>query len=179
MPGYLIVALALLGSVMGDDSGYAAPSNSGYGAPAASYGAPTAPADNYGVPSYGEPTGYTAPAEPAGGDLFNLDKILELVPFFLAVFAAIIIAQLFAPLLGLLFNAKVGLLAPFGNAKIDLINLVLAPLNLALCNIGPPLAVAGTAGAGREAASGFFLNPETIDAATKLFTSAMESKYAV
>jgi hypothetical protein len=170
MPGYLIVALALLGSAMGDD-GYAAPANSGYGAPAASYGAPTAPADNYGVPSYGEPTGYTAPAEPAGGDLFNLDKILELVPFFLAVFAAIIIAQLFAPLLGLLFDAKVGLLAPFGTAKIDLINLVLAPLNLSLCTLNPLAAATG-----RDHASGFSLNPDVLNAATTFLQNAL-NKY--
>lgn len=142
MARLLIIAIALLGAVCADDSGYNAPSAGGYGAPSNGYGAP-ATDDGYGIPtSYEQPTGYqTAPAD-AGGDLFNLDKIIELVPFFLAVFAAIIIAQLFAPLLGVLFDAKVGLLAPFGNAKIDLFNAILTPFNLSLCTI-TPLAVAG------------------------------------
>ena len=58
----------------------------------------------------------------------------------MAVFAAIIVAQLFAPLLGVLFGAKLdlasGLLAPFSAAKIDLINAILSPFNLVLGNVG-------------------------------------------
>merc|ERR1711936_310517 len=101
MAKYLITTLVLAASALADDSSaYAAPQ--GYGAPAAEYAA-----ESYEEPSsyYGEP----AEADAGGFDL-DLSKILELLPLFLAVFAAIIVAQLFAPLLGVLFNAKVGLL---------------------------------------------------------------------
>ena len=176
MARYLVLAFAMIGAAMCDDSGYAAPASS-YGAPS-NYGAPTAPAapsDSYGFTGYEQP-GYTAPAAADdGGDLFNLDKILELVPFFLAVFAAIIVAQLFAPLLGVLFDAKVGLLAPFGNAKIDLINAILTPFNLSLCSVAADgtLSVAGT---GREFSSGFNLSPAVVDTVANLVFSALESK---
>merc|ERR1711973_21365 len=110
---------------------------------------------NYGVPTYGEPSGYGPPAD-AGGDGFNLDKILELLPFFLAVFAAIIVAQLLAPLIGVLFSA------------------VLGPFGLAICNIGPPLTVAGNAGRSNDA-SGFSLNPELVDLITGKLYQAIES----
>lgn len=161
MARFLILAVCLVGAVLADDGylapdqGYAAPNN-GYAAPSG-YNAPTAPQE-YGVPSYDAPE-YGAPEEK---DLFNLDKILELAPFFLAVFAAIIVAQLFGGLFGTLFNAKLGLLAPFGTAKIDLINAVLNPFNLSLCTV-TPLAVAGS---GRSFASGFSLNPELIQLLT-------------
>lgn len=171
MARLLMVAVALVGSVLADDSSYAAPTGS-YGAPAG-YAAPSAPADNYGVPTYGEPSGYGPPAD-AGGDGFNLDKILELLPFFLAVFAAIIVAQLLAPLIGVLFSAKVGLLAPLAGAKLDLINAVLGPFGLAICNIGPPLTVAGNAGRSNDA-SGFSLNPELVDLITGKLYQAIES----
>jgi len=167
MARFLIVALSLVGCALADD-GYAAPS--GYGAPAG-YAAPSASAD-YGVPSYSEPSGYGAPAE-GGNDLFNLDKILELVPFFLAVFAAIIVAQLLAPLLGVFFNAKVGLLAPLANSKIDLFNAILTPFNLAICTTNP-LAVAGT-NAGRNLASGFSFDPELVNMITGKLYQAIES----
>merc|ERR1712158_232800 len=111
-----IAALALLGAVLADGTGHSAP--------AASYGAPS-----YEEPSYGAPDTV---------DGFDLSKILDLLPLFIAVFAAIILAQLIAPLFGVLFNAKVGLLGgiinPFGQAKIDLINLVLVPLGYQICN---------------------------------------------
>merc|ERR1712024_143179 len=129
-----IAALALLGAVLADGTGHSAP--------AASYGAPS-----YDTPSYDAPaTGYAEPS--AAGyesydaadtvDGFDLSKILDLLPLFIAVFAAIILAQLIAPLFRVLFNAKVGLLGgiinPFGQAKIDLINLVLVPLGYQICN---------------------------------------------
>ena len=182
MSAYLILALAVVGTVVADDSGYAAPAAaSGYGAPAQSYGAP---ADTYeqpsyapSAPSYNEPQGY-ADYSDEGTDLFKLDKIVELIPFFLAVFAAIIVAQLFAPLLGMLFDAKLGLLAPFGCAKRDLINLVLAPLNLAICDITDPAAPTTECPAmKRSLASGFFSDSNTINIAQTLFDAAMERKY--
>merc|ERR1711879_487679 len=132
-----------------------APSAGGYAAPAASYETPVA---SYGAPSYdtasydAPATGYAEPSatgyadtyeQPSYGaadtvDGFDLSKILDLLPLFIAVFAAIILAQLLAPLFGVLFNAKVGLLGgilnPFGQAKLDIINAVLVPLGYQICN---------------------------------------------
>merc|ERR1712154_359316 len=128
MAKYLIALVAIVGCAMADDASYAAPSVS-YGAPAASYDAPAAeygaPSEGYGAPSqgydaqeYAAPSGYeyTAAQEDDAG--FDLGKITELLPLFLAVFAAIIVAQLFAPL---------------SDAKVGLINAILAPFNLQLC----------------------------------------------
>merc|ERR1712073_261992 len=123
-----IAALALLGAVLADGTGHSAPAAS-YGAPSYEEPSYAAPAASYGAPSYGA-------ADTVDG--FDLSKILDLLPLFIAVFAAIILAQLIAPLFGVLFNAKVGLLGgiinPFGQAKIDLINLVLIPLGYQICN---------------------------------------------
>merc|ERR1711876_152006 len=129
-----IAALALLGAVLADGTGHSAP--------AASYGAPSyeAPATGYAEPSAAGYESYDAPSYGAADtvDGFDLSKILDLLPLFIAVFAAIILAQLIAPLFGVLLNAKVGLLGgiinPFGQAKIDLINLVLVPLGYQICN---------------------------------------------
>merc|ERR1711879_271560 len=151
-----ITALALLGAVLADGTGHSAPASSygapsyeepSYAAPAASYGAPSydtpsydAPATGYAEPSAAGYESYDAPSYGAADtvDGFDLSKILDLLPLFIAVFAAIILAQLIAPLFGVLFNAKVGLLGgiinPFGQAKIDLINLVLVPLGYQICN---------------------------------------------
>ena len=183
MAKQLLVVLTLVAGVaFADDSGYGAPS--GY-QPSSGYGVPSAPADNYGVPDagYGAPavsyqdpgTGYGAPvAADDGGDLFNLDKILELLPFFLAVFAAILVAQLLAPLL----TALSGLLMPVGNLKIDLINFLLSPLNLAICNTNTnPITLAGTPPNGRSLASGFnFSDPAYVDLLTNTLYEAIKSK---
>jgi len=200
MARYLLVCCALVAAAFADDASYAAPSNS-YGAPAAaapsynapaaqSYGAPAAqsyaapsysapaagydaPADAYGAPSYNEPsTGYGPPADPAN-NIFSLEKLIELIPFFLAVLAAIIIAQIIAPLIALLFNAKLGLLAPLGNAKIGLINSVLSPFGLALCTT-VPLAIAGANG--REFAAEYGLNPEMVEMITNGLAKAYEGE---
>merc|ERR1711876_7776 len=128
-----IAALALLGAVLADGTGHSAPAAS-YGAPSYEEPSYAAPAASYGAPSYDTPS-YDA-ADTVDG--FDLSKILDLLPLFIAVFAAIILAQLIAPLFGVLFNAKVGLLGgiinPFGQAKIDLINMVLIPLGYQICN---------------------------------------------
>ena len=162
-------ALALLGAVLADGGSHHTAS-----APTASYGAPTggyeqpsyeAPAASYAPASYEQPS-YDAPAtgygEPSATgydasysdqsfavqdtvDGFDLSKLLELLPLFIAVFAAIILAQLLAPLFMVLFDAKVGLLAgiinPFGQAKLDIINAIIVPLGYRLTN------AAGTANA--------------------------------
>lgn len=198
MAKYLIASIALVALVSADggshdagghDAGaYAAPSgggayaspSGGYGAPAASYQEPSyqepayAPAE-YAAPDYAAPTYEADAGAVAGGDLFDLSKILELLPLFLAVFAAIIVAQLLGPLLGMLFGAKLGLagglLNPLADIKIDLINTVLAGFGLSLCNIGPPLAVAGTPVAGRS-----LVNADTIDMVARFVGEAFDSE---
>merc|ERR1712088_874015 len=182
MAKYLITTLVLAASALADDSsayaapqgGYAAPAAAyapaaptGYGAPDSGYGAPAA---GYAAESYEEPSSYYGePAEAdAGGFDLDLSKILELLPLFLAVFAAIIVAQLFAPLLGVLFNAKVGLL---GGIKINAINAILAPFGPTLCNVGPPLTQAT---GGRSSASGFNLNKDLVDNAANFLYKAFQ-----
>merc|ERR1711874_956499 len=114
-----IIAVALFGAVMGDGTGhghttpaasaagYAAPADA-YASPAAEYAAPSyeAPAASYGAPTYeqeyaapayeaaptGYDSGYGVPA--AEGLDFDLSQLTELLPLFVAVFAAIIVAQL-------------------------------------------------------------------------------------
>merc|ERR1711981_189939 len=187
MAKYLITTLVLAAYALADDNsayaapqgGYAAPSAAyapsapaGYGAPDSGYGAPAA---EYTSDSYEQPyDSYEADAVD-GGDLFDLSKILELLPLFLAVFAAIIVAQLFAPLLGVLFNAKVGLLGgvlgPLGGIKIGAINAILAPFGLTLCNVGPPLTQAM---GGRSSASGFNLNKDLVDNAANFLYKAFQ-----
>jgi len=188
MAKYLITTLVLAAYALADDTsayaapqgGYAAPSAayapaapSGYGAPDSGYGAPAA---EYTSDSYEQPYDSYEAAADDGGDLFDLSKILELLPLFLAVFAAIIVAQLFAPLLGVLFGAKVGLLAgvlgPLSGIKITAINAILAPFGLSLCNVGPPLAVAT---GGRSSASGFELNQDVLDNAATFLYKAIQN----
>merc|ERR1711981_493742 len=187
MAKYLITTLVLAAYALADDNsayaapqgGYAAPSAayapaapSGYGAPDSGYGAPAA---EYTSDSYEQPYDSYEAAADDGGDLFDLSKILELLPLFLAVFAAIIVAQLFAPLLGVLFNAKVGLLGgvlgPLGGIKINAINAILAPFGLTLCNVGPPLTQAM---GGRSSASGFNLNKDLVDNAANFLYKAFQ-----
>lgn len=180
MARQLIVILAVIvGMALADDSGYGAPSsgyavggNSGYGAPSSPNDGYGAPNDGYGAPTYQETAPSYAPTgvEAEEKDLFNLDKLLELLPFFLAVFAAIILAQLLAPLLAML----PGVFAPFGNVKIDFINLLLSPFALAICNIDGPT-IAGTPPTARMMASGFNLGtPENLDQITNFLFEAVK-----
>jgi len=173
MARYLIAFAAIVGCALADDSAYAAPSVSynqaasgpAYAAPAPEYGAPSdgygAPADAYAPQEYAAPTGYEYEAAQEDGAGFDLSKITELLPLFLAVFAAIIVAQLFAPLLGMLFGAKLdlasGILAPLSTAKIDVINAILAPFSLVLGNVGTC-----TAATGRSLTQGFSMNPDSV-----------------
>jgi len=123
--------LALLAGIVISDgeaqSGYAAP-QSGYGAPSGG-SAYAAPQEAYEYPDYSY-----APAQEDGG----LDigaKLEELLPLFIAVFAAIILAQLLAPLLLQLLTLVVGILPMALSIKAPIINALLAPFSLQLCNI--------------------------------------------
>lgn len=173
MARYLIAFAAIVGCAIADDSAYAAPavsyaSEPAYAAPAAEYGAPDAaygaPDAGYGAPEYAAPSGYeyTAAQEDDAG--FDLSKITELLPLFLAVFAAIIVAQLFAPLLGMLFGAKLdlasGILAPLSSAKIDVINAILNPFNLVLGNNDGTCTPAK--GRGFPSSSSFNVSPDNV-----------------
>jgi len=158
-------ALALLGAVLSAPDGgshHAAPSApaAGYGAPTGGYEQPSyqAPEASYAPATYEQPSYDSTYAEPTATgydasyadqtyaadtvDGFDLSAILELLPLFIAVFAAIILAQLLAPLFAVLFDAKVGVLGgiinPFGQAKLDIINTVfLNPLGYAIGNFPP------------------------------------------
>jgi len=126
----------------GDGGSHHAPAahDSGYAAPADSYGAPTYEQE-YAAPAY-EPTSYeaSAPAYGAPADSldFDLSQLTELLPLFIAVFAAIIIAQLVAPLFGALFGAKValfgGIFNPLGQLKFDAINAILNPFGFSFAS---------------------------------------------
>ena len=93
-----------------------------------------------------------------------------------AVGAAILMAQIFGPLLGGLFGLKAawvgGFLAPLGNLKVQLINVLLAPTGLVICNAGPPLSPF----VGREAPSGFEFDQDKIDLVANMMYNAIKSK---
>jgi len=153
-------ALALLGAVLADGGSHHAPSApaSSYGPPSTGYEQPSyaAPEASYAPASYEEPsyapaTGYAEPtatgydasyADPTFAadtvDGFDLSKLLELLPLFIAVFAAIILAQLLAPLFGVLFGAKLAIFntffQPIGQAKLDILNAILLPMNYVIAN---------------------------------------------
>jgi len=135
----LLVTL-LAGCVLSDggaQSGYGAPS-SGYGAPSGSSGY-AVPQDSYESYDYSN----YAPAQEDGG-LDIGGKLEELLPLFIAVFAAIILAQLLAPLLLQLLTLVVGILPMALSVKAPIINALLAPFQLQLCNTD------GTAFTGRS-----------------------------
>ena len=106
----------------------------------------------------------------------DMSKLLTVLPLLVAVGAAIIVAQVFAPLLGGVFGLKAtavaGFLAPLGTLKVGILNTLLAPTGLTLCNIGPPLAQAS----GREAASGFDFDQDKIDMVANMMYNAIKSK---
>ena len=169
----------LVGCVRSDNpnSAYAAPqASSGYGAPAASpsYAAPAAPSYSApAAPSYAAPsTGYesaapsydysAAPAYEAadnGFGGFDLSGLLPLIPLFLIVLAAIIVAALIAPFIAQLAVIGVGILPMALGIKAPIVNAILLPFGLTLCNKGPPVtAFTGTAVGGRAMAESFGLD---------------------
>merc|ERR1712036_15186 len=105
-------------------AGYGTP-DAGYGTPDVSYGGDTQVSYDYEQQSYEASTG--------GDDLFA--KLGELLPLFIAVFAAIILAQLITQplihLLGLLVMLIPGSLA----LKAPLLNFLLGLFNLQLCQV--------------------------------------------
>merc|ERR1712131_162079 len=117
--------LVVLVAVAADNA--PAASSGGYSAPATGYGAPTgyaAPDDSYGYDQYS----YAPVAEDEG---FGLGKLEELLPLFLIVLAAIILGQLLSPLLAQL----AGILPLALGIKAPIVNAILAPFGLSLCDI--------------------------------------------
>jgi len=175
MARYVVALAAVLGAAFADDAAYNAPSV-GYGAPSSpsvDYGAPQegygAPSTGYDAQEYAAPTGYEYTAAQESGDAFDLSKITELIPLFLAVFAAIIVAQLFAPLISMIFGAKVdlatGILAPLSGAKRGLIDAILAPFGLMLCD------TAGGRSLNLDLSKGFSMDADSV---INLLTKANE-----
>ena len=149
-----------------------------YGAPQDAYGAPAAPEYAAPVAEYDAPApavNYAAVTDTLA-DVMDMSKLLTVLPLLVAVGAAIIVAQVFAPLLGGVFGLKAtavaGFLAPLGTLKVGILNTLLAPTGLTLCNIGPPLAQAS----GREAASGFDFDQDKIDMVANMMYNAIKSK---
>jgi hypothetical protein len=77
---------------------------------------------------YGAPDGGFGVVDDGGKDIYM--QIGKLIPPFIAVFAAIILAQLLAPLM-------MGVLPMALNIKAPLVNTILSPLGLTLCAINP------------------------------------------
>ncbi len=113
-------------------SGYSAPAQSGYGAPAGGYDAPSA-----GYADYDTGYGYeeTAAAPTSSGGLDPLAFIEEFIPLFLVVIAAVIAAGLLGPLFSQLLMLLVALLPGALSIKAPIIQAILGPFNLGLCNI--------------------------------------------
>merc|ERR1719166_809247 len=124
-------------------------------APAASSGGYAAPDDSYGYDQYS----YAPVAEDEG---FGLGKLEELLPLFLIVLAAIILGQLLSPLLAQLAVILVGILPLALGIKAPIVNAILAPFGLSLCDItagvNAPVAVPA---AGRAFGEDFGLSEET------------------
>merc|ERR1711973_395244 len=146
------VALLLLASVvLCDQSGYSAPASSGYAAPQYATGGGSgydAPDSGYGAPTYDYSSGYQ---QDEGG--LDLSKLEELLPLFVAVLGAIILAKLLAPFLVQLFALIVGLLPMGINLKAPIINAILLPFGLTLCDpTGPTVFPAAGRGFGESLA---------------------------
>ena len=151
-----------------------------YGAPAQeyaqeTYGAPVEAPEYAAEPQeYNAPTTYEAATETLA-DMMDMSKLLAVLPLLVAVGAAILVAQIFAPLLGGLFGLKAatiaGFVAPLGNLKVGLLNVLLAPTGLAICNTNP-LAIHP----GRESASGFEFDQDKVDLVANMMYNAIKSK---
>ena len=155
--------------------GYGAPAQETYGAPAQEYAQETYGAPEAAAPEYNAPTTYEAATETLA-DMMDMSKLLAVLPLLVAVGAAILVAQIFAPLLGGLFGLKAasiaGFVAPLGNLKVGLLNALLAPTGLAICNTTPVLAIHP----GRESASGFEFDQDKVDLVANMMYNAIKSK---
>jgi hypothetical protein len=113
-------------------SGYGAPTGgNSYQAPAVSY--PSASGSGYDAPdyydgSYGAPQATGTGEE--GGVGFSLE---EIIPLFLVVLAAVILAGLLGPLFSQFLMLFVALAPAALNVKAPIVNAILAPFNLVLC----------------------------------------------
>lgn len=145
-----ICLIVLVTGLQAQQASYGAPSSSGYDASSAGYTAPeasySAPGDSYaaGYNSYDYDGGYVATQEDGGLDL---SKLTELLPLFVVVFAAIILAQLLSPLFLQLLGLLVGVLPLALSVKRPIIDAILAPFNLQLCDL---------TATGRSAPASFF-----------------------
>jgi hypothetical protein len=195
-----ICLLITIGYVRADNanSAYSAPqASSGYAAPAAaapSYAAPAAPSYNaptggaaYAAPAtgyeaapaydYAAPA-YDAPADVGGFGGFDLSGLWPLIPLFLIVLAAIIVAALLAPFIAQLAVIGVGILPMALSIKAPIVNAILLPFGLTLCNRGPPVtAFTGTANTGRELADtfGLDLSEDQIELISNFATAAFDT----
>jgi len=167
-----VVLFAMVGAVLADQSGYSAPASSGYAAP--QYAAATGGGSGYAAAAA---TGYDAPAydysyqQDEGG--FDLSKLEELLPLFLAVLGAIILAKLLAPLLMQLFVLITALLPMAINLKAPIINAILLPFGLTLCNPdGPTVFPAAT---GRSLGEAFGLNEDAVQIVDDLFATIQQN----
>lgn len=190
MAKYLIAVLALASLCLADDA-YAPPAAGGYAAPSGGYGAPD---PGYGAPEtgYGVDTGYAVEYSPqpsyggGGGGYddggaagkFDLSSLTEVLPLFLAVFAAIILTSILSPIIMAILGAFMipdlsGILGGFGNAKICLINAILAPLGLQICNTdATPMSACDSKKRSLETAYG--LNPDLVDSMATLMYNAID-----
>jgi len=183
-----------------DDGGYAPPSG-GYNAPTGGYNPPStgyaAASTGYGPPDTGyaspstgyQSTGYDAPSqtygavdEGDGGFPFDLSKLVNILPLFLAVFAAIILSQLFAPLIALIFGPIIGAIVGLfgivpgfnpGAIKAGLLNVVLNPFGLQICNLAVP-PVAFPPGK-RSLGDAFSISPDVVDKVASMLEKAIET----
>ena len=139
-----VVLIALVGCIHAQQASYGAPSTGYASAPGDSYAEPQASygATGGGYNDYGNyDGGYVATQEDGGLDL---SKLGELIPLFLVVFAAIILAQMFSPLLTGILALFTGILPMALSVKAPIINAILNPLGLQLCDLStPPMAVPG------------------------------------
>ena len=65
---------------------------------------------------------------------FDLDQIGDFIPQFIVVFASIILAQLLSPLLLQVLMAIMGIVPMAFSSKRPIIDAILAPFNLQLCD---------------------------------------------
>lgn len=128
----LVVASLQYQEVSGQQASYGAPTggSASYSSPDTGYGAPD---DSYSSAQgyYDYDQGYSPSQDDLG---FDLGQIGDFIPLFVVVFAAIILAQLLSPLFLQLLMVLMGIVPMALNVKRPIIDAILAPFNLQLCN---------------------------------------------
>jgi len=182
------ILLATLVRAQNPGSSYGAPAaSSGYAAPAADYGAPTggasyaAAAPSYDAPApaydYAPAAASYDPPSSGFGDL-DLSSLSYLIPLFLIVLLAIIVAAFIAPFIAQLAVIGVGILPMALSIKAPIVNAILLPFGLTLCNRGPPVtAFTGATTTGRELADSFglSLSEDQLSVITDLASAAFDT----